>query len=70
MAQERGRWPDYRVHAMNKATDEKSKVGAGWSNQDGSIAIRLDPFVVLTAGRDLVITMFPVSEEDKKNDRR
>lgn len=53
-----GRKPDYSVNAMNKRTDEKSRIGAAWVNPDGSIRIVLNPFVVLTAGPDLVITAF------------
>ena len=39
------------------------EVGVGWSNPDGSISIRLQPFVVLSAMSDLVITAFPVDQK-------
>lgn len=59
-----GRKPDYHVHAMDKRTDEKSRVGAAWANPDGSIRVVLNPFVVLAAGPNLVITLFtPFPEE-------
>jgi len=52
--------PDFKLKAMNKATNEKSpKVGAAWKNTDGSISIDLDAFVILTASPDLVLTLFP-----------
>lgn len=54
----KGRSPDWDFRALNKHTDEKSKVGVAWSNQDGSIRLKLNPFTVLTAGPDLVLTLF------------
>lgn len=53
-----GRQPDYRLAALNKSTDEKSNVGAAWENDNGSISIRLDSFVVLKGSKDLVLTLF------------
>lgn len=50
--------PDYRLHALNKESQEKNRIGAGWINDDGSISIRLDAFVKLEAGPNLVLTMF------------
>lgn len=64
------RKPDYTIGAMNKATSAKQpKVGVAWANPDGTISVALDPFVVLSGGPDLVVTMFPAkdgSEADKK----
>lgn len=60
------RSPDYNVHAMDKRTDEKARVGAAWSNADGSVSIRLNPFVVLTSTSNLVLTLFV--NDRKKND--
>jgi len=55
-----GRKPEYRLKALNKATDEKNRnVGAAWVNDDGSISIDVEPFVVLYGGKDLVLTLFP-----------
>lgn len=59
----KGRLPDYAVHAMNKATDEKARVGGAWKNEDGSIFVKLDNFVQLIGSNNLVITLFV-------NDRR
>lgn len=57
------RKPDYTVAAMNKATDAKSNIGGAWGNPDGSIAIVIDPFVVIHGGKDMLITLFPRKEE-------
>jgi hypothetical protein len=55
-----GRKPEYRLKALNKATGEKSRnAGAAWVNEDGSISIDVEPFVVLRGGKDLVLTLFP-----------
>lgn len=61
-----GRKPNYNVGALNKRTDEKNSVGVGWANDNGSISIRLDPFITLTSSPDLVITLFI---KDKDNGR-
>jgi hypothetical protein len=62
-----GRKPDFWLKAMNKQYNEKSKVGAGWKNADGSISIDLNPFVVLSAPitTDLVLTLFPIDRSYK-----
>ena len=57
------RKPDYRVAAMNKQTDMKSNIGAAWINEDKSISIVLNAFVVISGGKDILITLFP--EENK-----
>ena len=54
------RKPDFWVKAMNKATNEKRKIGAAWTNQDGSVSIDMDAFTVLHSSPDLVITLFPI----------
>lgn len=53
-----GRQPDFHVHAMDKRTDEKARVGAAWQNENGSISVVLNPFTVLASTPNLVITMF------------
>jgi hypothetical protein len=54
---------DFRVGALNKGTEDKGNVGRGWRNDDGTITIVLNPFVVLEASKALLITLFP---EDKQ----
>ncbi len=58
------RKPDYDVAAMNKATDEKARVGAAWLNEDGSISITLSAFTKLESSKDLVITLFPLKKKE------
>lgn len=55
----KGDKPDYVISAMTPGGGIKGKVGAGWTNPDGSIQVKLDPFVVLCAKDDLLIRMFP-----------
>lgn len=54
-----GRAPDMILRALNKATEETDKVGAAWVNSNGTVSIRLDPFVVLQSRPELVLTLFP-----------
>lgn len=43
-----GKKPDYTLSAMDKDTERlKGNVGIAWINEDGTISIRLNPFVVL-----------------------
>lgn len=57
--------PTHRLKVLNKHTDARAEIGAGWQNEDGSIAIRLNPCVVLTAESMIVITLFPVDRKEK-----
>jgi len=54
-----GRTPDFVLKALNKETDKKGKVGAAWENDDRSVSISLDPFVVLSGQDSIVLTLFP-----------
>lgn len=62
-----GRKPDFWLKAMNPASKEKGKVGAGWRNEDGSISIDINAFIVLKSSPDLNLTMFPI-ERGKTGD--
>ena len=66
-AKSRGRQPHYEFRGLNKATDEKAQVGVAWINDDGSIRVKLNPFIVLTAGPDLILTLFTI--EGRRNDK-
>lgn len=55
-----GRKPDFWIKAMNRATNEKRKIGAAWRNEDNSVSLAIDPFTVLESSPDLVITLFPI----------
>lgn len=60
------RQPDYSVNCLNKQNEVKGKIGAAWLNEDDSIRIVLDPFVVLPASHLAVITLFKVGSYNKK----
>lgn len=53
------RTPDFDVKALKKNTNEKARIGAAWANEDGSVSIVLDAFVVVPSSPDLIITLFP-----------
>lgn len=56
----KGRTPDFEAKAMNKENDRSHRVGAAWLNDNGSISIELDEFVVLTGkNKNTVLTLFP-----------
>jgi hypothetical protein len=54
-----GRIPDYILKAKVKDGEYKGKVGVAWINENETFTIRLDPFVVLSAKDELMITLFP-----------
>lgn len=56
----KGRTPDFEAKAMNKENDRSHRVGAAWLNDNGSVSIELDEFVVLTGkDKNTVLTLFP-----------
>ena len=58
-----GRKPDYSVGALNRDTDEKNpKVGAAWCNDDGSIDININDFVVIRGSKATYLRLFPYRE--------
>lgn len=66
--------PDYNIAALDKKTEIRGTIGAAWKNADGSIRLKLNPFLVLDTGKnDLVVTLFPVNNRDqaryKKQDK-
>ena len=67
-----GRKPDYRLKAMQpfvtreRWIDSKGSVGAGWLNENGSISIRLDPFITLRSEPGLILTLFPEKSKVKE----
>lgn len=58
MAENYGRKPDYRLGVLAKGTEHRGQVGAAWKQTDGTIRIKLNAFVVLSAIDDLVLTLF------------
>ena len=55
----KSRKPDYRLKVLNKDTEERGEIGAGWKNDDGSISIVLNPCINLQASKNIVLTLFP-----------
>ena len=52
---------------MDKEISMKGKVGAAWSNPDGTISIRLNPFIMLDGSNPkLVLTLFPFDNSNRK----
>lgn len=59
-----GRRPDYRVAIMDKNTDEKNhSAGGAWTNDDGSISVRLEGFLQITTTKGFLMTLFPTKEK-------
>lgn len=59
----KGRTPDFQVKAMNKENNRSHRIGAAWLNDNGTLSIDIDEFVVIS-GRDRpVITLFPWEEK-------
>lgn len=54
------RKPDYKLKVLNKKTEDRAEVGAGWANEDGSISSTINICAVITRDPDEVITLFPV----------
>jgi len=61
------RKPDFRLKAMTRqgvVPERKGELGVGWQNDNGSISIKLDPFVYVHGSENLVITLFPADKEE------
>lgn len=58
--------PDWTVSALDKSSDRlKGQVGVAWDQDNGTIRIKLNPFVRLdTSTQDLFITLFPIDGAD------
>lgn len=59
MSAERGRKPDYNLWAVNPDETCKGTIGGAWINDDQSINIKLNAFVVLEAADGLTVKLFP-----------
>ncbi len=55
--------PDYRLRFLNKNTERRGTVAAGWKNPDGSISIVLNDKVMLYQDKDEVLALFPIESE-------
>lgn len=61
------RKPDFRIKATtrpNVTPKLDGVIGAGWQNEDGSISLKLDPFVTIAGRDDLIITAFPIDRPE------
>lgn len=53
------RKPDYKLKVKVKDGKNSAVVGVGWTNQDGSIGLVLNPATKLEFSDNLLITLFP-----------
>ena len=63
MKNAKGKKPDYRLSALDKSTDDRGQIGVAWKNTNGSISIVLNPWVQISANRDMVLMLFPVLDK-------
>lgn len=57
------RSPDFKVSAMRKESKQaNTRVGAAWINEDGTISLKLDTFIVLEGSEDLLVKLWPIEE--------
>lgn len=54
-----GRSPDWELKYFNKETQVSAQVGVAWSNDNGSLTLKLNPCVVLSQSKEAVFTLFP-----------
>lgn len=66
----KSRTPDFHLHAMNTETNQRSgKIGAAWTNTDGTISLRLDEGVVIKQQKGVIFSLFHVTEKDLKREK-
>lgn len=53
------RKPDFIIRAKNKNGTQKGEIGAAWLNEDGSLFLKFNPYVVVPVGDDFAIAAFP-----------
>jgi hypothetical protein len=61
-----GRKPTHRFKALNKDTGETATLGAAWLNDDGTLTVKMDPFIVLTNAPGHVLTLFPEAGKEQR----
>lgn len=60
MSENPPRAPDFNLVLINKTTGERNnRAGAAWKNPDGTIALRLSPFMLIPSHAGLVMMLFP-----------
>lgn len=56
--------PDYVISVLDKDTEVKAVIGAGWINEDGAIGIKFNPFIEnIPHGDRYAISLFPNDRE-------
>ncbi len=65
MAESLRRTPDYRLKLKQRHGTGKTDAGVAWQRLDGSIAIALNPGIVLSAADDLLINLFKYNDYSK-----
>ena len=54
------RTPDFVLKGLNTQTNERTgKLGAAWTNEDGTVSIRFDSFIILEQRPGWIFTLFP-----------
>lgn len=55
------RTPDYIIKGLDKTSEARGKIGAGWLNENQSITIVFEPFIdgKLLTSKTFLITLFP-----------
>ena len=53
-----GRKPEWSISALNPKTGIKGTIGAAWNNDDGTIQLKINPFVILNGADELQIRLF------------
>ena len=61
--QAKGRMPDWELRCLNRNNEERGQVGAAWTNDDGSIRIKLNPCINLQSDPMLILTLFKWNNE-------
>lgn len=68
MSKENGksRKRDLVLRVLNRADDNSNNdIGSGWIDSQGFISVRLRPFVHLEGHKDLILTLWPETDEVK-----
>ena len=58
-----GKKPDWNMSVVHRVTGVKGRVGVAWTKPDGSISIKLNPYVTLSGSDpDMFLTLFAYDE--------
>jgi hypothetical protein len=51
--------PTHRLSVKERNGKNSTIIGVGWMDQDGTVAIKLNPCIVLSSKDDVLIRLFP-----------